>query len=347
MRRKVRIDRIRHASLAMAIFASSWPSCRDRPDQPSGGASEAASGDSPTDAVRVGEAESRLADADQGYEAWAASTAPCSSPGYGPGPELRSDAGQASFVVIFNCLWPSHHRMEMSVALSRQAKRAEVEVLLRSLWKDLQSKMGRDFPETVKLCVFAPGSNISETPLGCMRKGYEPEGDPDEEEADLRIDMRPEPADLAAGLGKAFGKRFGGAHRPRITFDQVRGELTMEYPYVDEGTDRWATKPSYVDVTLPFFALAWEFYPPRTDLSALTFKGVWNGKTLLRAHLRDLETFLAMKPWAIRQRLEEAHIPYALGAMRTDEQSAVIRNEFEAALAKLPAGSATLEPSLP
>jgi len=102
-----------------------------------------------------------------------------------------------------------------------------------------------------------------------------------------------------------------------------------------------------VDVALPFFAVAWEFYPPKTALSALTFQGVTNGKTLLRVHLRDLDAFLAMQPWAVRQRLGEAHVPYALGATRTDEQNALIRKELEAALAKLPQGSVVVEPSLP
>jgi hypothetical protein len=342
----------RHPSLfaAATVVLSCWPACKGRTEPPAPAApAETAPSSSPLDTGPVEDAPSALSDATSGTEAGDPAIAPCSGPGYGPGPELRADAG-ALFITLFNCLWPSHQRMEMSVALTRRAKRKDVEGLLHGLWKDLEARMGKDFPETAKLCVFAPGSGISDTPLGCIRKGYEPEGEPGEEEADLRIDMRPEPAELAEELTHAFGKRFVGSHRPRATFDQARAEITMAYPYLDGGTDRWSAKPSYVDVVLPFFAVAWEFYPPKSEVSALTFVGASNGKTLLRVHLRDLKAFLAMDPWAVRQRLGEGHVPYSLGALgapRTPEQSATLRREFEAALAKLPAGSVALEPSLP
>jgi hypothetical protein len=334
-------------TLVSVVIVGCTFACRERPDRPVADAPDTSSSVSPLDAPPSDAPETPAVDANLGAEVGTASSAPCSSPGYGPGPELSADAGLPSFVVLFNCLWPSHQRMEMSVALSRPAKRAEVEALLRSLWKGLQGRMGKDFPETAKLCVFAPHTTISDAPLGCVREGYEPEGEPGEEGADLRIDMRPEPADVADGLAKAFGKRFVGTNRPRVTFDAARKELTMVYPYLDEGKDHWATKPSYVDATLPFFVFAWEFYPPKSDLSALTFVGTWKGKALLRVHLRDLDTFLAMKPWAVRQRLGEAHIPYGLGATRSEEQNAAVRKELEAALANLPAGSVVLEPSLP
>ncbi len=283
-----------------------------------------------------------------GDDAGTAPMAPCSSPGYGPGPELKSAAGQPSFVSHFNCLWPSHQRLEISVSLLQRAKRAQVEGLLQSLWKDLKATMGDGFPETVKLCVFAPDTSVLEgAALGCIRKGYEPEGEPGEEEADLRIDMPPEPAEWASWLGNSFGKRFVGAHRPRVTFDPSQSELTMVYPYVQEGTDAWAAHPSYVDVTLPFFALAWQFYPPRTTLSALTYEGVWKGKTLLRVHLRDLKAFLAMDPWGVRERLNEARLPIEIGAPRSSEQSAAIQKELEVALAKLPKGSVVQPPPAP
>jgi hypothetical protein len=304
-----------------------------------------ATSDPPRSDAAAHDAAEGLVDADPGADVGTASVAPCSSPGYGPGPELSADAGHPSFVVLFNCLWPSHQRMEISLALAVPAKRGEIERLLRGLWKNLQTSMGKDFPETVKLCVFAPHTTISDTPLGCIRKGYEPEGEPGEEEADLRIDMRPEPADIADGVAKLLGKGFVGANRPRATFDAAKHELTVVYPYMDAGTDRWATKPSYVDVVIPLFVLAWDFYPPKSDLTALTFEGTWKGMSLLRVHLRGLDDFLAMRPWAVRQRLGEAHIPYALGAARTDEQNAAIRRELAAALASLPKGLVTIEPS--
>jgi mono/diheme cytochrome c family protein len=303
--------------------------------------------DEPVEARRTEAVTSRPADTDRAASTGVPSSAPCSSPGYGPGPEPRAEKGLPPFVTIFNCLWPSRARMETSVSLTRAAKRVEVEGLLRNLWAGLKSKMGKDFPETVKVCVLARGATVADAPLGCIKDGYEPEGEPGEEEPDLRVDMPPEPAEVADALRVALGRRFEGALRPRVSSESARNELTVVYPYVEEGTDASGAEPSYVDVALPFFVAVWDFYPPKSDLSALSFQGVWNEKALLRVRIPDLATFLAMQPWAVRQRLEEAHIPLAPGARRTREQNAVLRKELEGALAKLPSGSVHLVATLP
>jgi mono/diheme cytochrome c family protein len=262
-----------------------------------------------------------------------ASGAPCSSPGYGPGPELRAEAGPP-FVVIFNCLWPSHQRMEVSVAPTRVVKRAEVDSLLRSIWKGLVATMGRDFPETAKVCVFAPNGTISDEPLGCMRHGYEPEGDSDDEEAEVRIDMRPEGAEVAATLERTLqvGERAATA-----SVDLKRNYVKVIYPY--GGREAAAVRPSCVQTLLPLFVAAWSFYPPKSAMAALTFEGEWNGRVLLTVHIDDLATFLALDPWALRTRLDEAHVPWALGAERTEEQDALLCKELQGALTRLPDGS--------
>jgi mono/diheme cytochrome c family protein len=259
-----------------------------------------------------------------------ASGAPCSSSGYGPGPELRAQSGPP-FVVIFNCLWPSHQRMEISVALTRTVKRAEVESLLPSIWKGLVATMGRDFPETAKVCVFAPNGTISDAPLGCMRHGYEPEGDSDDEEAEVRIDMRPEGAEVAATLERTLQV---GERAARVTVDPKQNYVKVIYPY--GGREVAAARPSCVQTLLPLFVAAWSFYPPKSAIAALTFEGEWNGRVLLTVHIDDLATFLALDPWALRARLDEAHVPWALGAERTDEQDALLCRELQGALTKLP-----------
>jgi mono/diheme cytochrome c family protein len=305
-----------------------------------------ASVDEPVEARQTEDRMSRPVETDRAAGTGVPSSAPCSSPGYGPGPEPRAEKGMPPFVTIFNCLWPSHARMETSVSLTRPAKRAEVAGLLRALWSGLKSKMGKDFPETAKVCVLARGATVADAPLGCIKDGYEPEGEPGEEDADLRVDMPPEPVEVADALQAALGKRFKGTHRPRVAVEPSRSELTVLYPYVEEGADASGAQPSYVDVLLPFMIAAWDFYPPKSDASDLAFQGVWNDKTLLTARVPDVSTFLAMQPWAVRQRLEEAHIPLTPGARRSDEQNAVLRRELEGALARLPRGSVSLDSTL-
>jgi mono/diheme cytochrome c family protein len=264
--------------------------------------------------------------------------APCSSPGYGPGPEPQIEKGPP-FVVIFNCLWPSKQRMEISVALTRVAKRAEIESLLRGLWKNLGARMGKAFPETAKLCAYAPGATISDAPLGCVRKGYEPEGEPGEEEADVRIDMRPEPTEVAEALERTL--RSAGARAPTVSFDATRSEVAVGVRYEDGEP---SVPPSDADALLPLFIAAWDFYPSKSDATALSFGGVFHGRPIARVRIPNVGAFIAMDPWGVRRRLEEAGVPLALGRKRTAEQDSVLRDELRGAIAKLPRGSVALAP---
>jgi hypothetical protein len=274
--------------------------------------------------------------------------APCSGPGYARGPDPQAGAEAPLFTVLFNCLWPSHERMEISVVLALPAKRAEVAALLHALWEGLETRMGKTFPATVKVCVLSPKATLSSPPLGCLRKGYEPEGEEGEgaEEEELRIDMPPAPDELAASFRDGFGRVFTGPRRAEVKLDEVKGEYAMTYPYVDYVTNDWAARPSYVSVVLPFFLFAWNFYPPKTESKAMRFTGAWRDKTLLEVRLTDLKTFLAMDPWGGRERLAAAKIPLGVGAFRTAEQDARVHKELAAALSKLPPGSVVVDPSI-
>jgi mono/diheme cytochrome c family protein len=265
---------------------------------------------------------------------------PCASPGYGPGPEPPF-AGNIPFTVVFNCLWPSHARMEVSVALTRPAKRSEVELLLRELWTGLRAKMGKDFPETAKVCVLPKGATLRDSPLGCIKDGYEPEGEPGEEEADLTVDVAAEPSEIAQALGRAIHAPPSRA-TAHVTYERARSEVLVTYAF-SEGE---GSTPRFTDVVLPLFVAAWDFYPPKTAVTTLAFQATARGRSLVRVRIAHLEAFLAMHPWALRQRLDDAHVPLELAAHRTAEQDASLRRELEAALARLPPGSVVLDPTL-
>jgi hypothetical protein len=271
----------------------------------------------------------------------------CYGPGYGPAPAPQPAADAVPFAVRFNCLWPSRQRMEIAVSLESAGKRPDVEKLLHVLWEQLEAGMGKAFPEIVNLCVLPAGVTAwTDKPLGCISKGYEPEGpEAGEEEEEMRIDMPEEPATWAASLTKSYAKRFLGSRKPRVTFDEARGELKVVYSYVD-GADQWAPRLSLADAALPLFALAWDFYPPKTALRSLVFEGVWKGKPVVRVSIPDLQTFLAMDPWPIRERLDEAQIPFDPGARRTPAQDAVVGAELAQALGKLPRAGVVLDPAL-
>jgi mono/diheme cytochrome c family protein len=272
--------------------------------------------------------------------------AACASPGYGPGPDPSAARGLPPFVVLFNCLWPAHDRLEVSVALTHPARRAEVEALLKSLWGGLKARMGKEFPEATQVCVLPEGATIADGPLGCMKEGFEPEGEPGEDEPDLQITMRADPTEAADLLRAALAKALPDDRSPRVTYEPARREVSVLDAHADVGRGASGAKPSYVDAVLPLFVAAWEFYPPRADVAALSFRGVWKGEPLVRVRVADLAAFLAMDPWAVRERLLEANIPLAPGAARTDEQTAVLRGELEHALAKLPAGSVSVDSTL-
>ncbi|HEX3853270.1 MAG TPA: hypothetical protein VHW01_20040, partial [Polyangiaceae bacterium] len=128
--------------------------------------------------------------------------------------------------------------------------------------------------------------------------------------------------------------------------DAANRELKVVYPYLKQGTDRGAEQLTYGDAIVPFFSFAFDFYPPETELGALTFVGMWNGKPALTVHVPDLDTFLSMDPWPVRERLTTAGIPLGPNDARTPEQNAILIQEYTTTLAKLPKGSVVVGVSL-
>ncbi len=87
------------------------------------------------------------------------------------------------------------------------------------------------------------------------------------------------------------------------------------------------------------FPWLFDFYPPKTTAKAITVQAVRGGTVVLSVHVSDLDAFLAMEPWPIRERMAVAHVPLAPEAVRTPEQEAMLEKEYLAALARLPRGS--------
>ena len=274
-----------------------------------------------------------------------AEVAPCSGPGYATGPALKPIHGQAPFTVTFNCLWPTKTRLEIALARTDTAPLARnaTASLLRAVWAQLHARLGKRFPRTVQLCLFRAGTKgWANDPLGCMKQGYEPEAEEGEEdEVELHVAGPVDSAQWVATLSKTYGRALPRAHRPRLAFDDTRRELEVTYPY----TDAPGAKVSFTDALVPFFAVAYRFYPPVTDLQALTFVGTWKGKPVVRVHVADEQTFLRMDPWPMRERFAQAKVPYEPGARRTPEQAAMIGRAYRAALARLPPGSVTIDAS--
>jgi hypothetical protein len=73
---------------------------------------------------------------------------------------------------------------------------------------------------------------------------------------------------------------------------------------------------------------------------------MWNGKPALTVHVPDLDTFLSMDPWPVRERLTTAGIPLGPNDARTPEQNAILIQEYTTTLAKLPKGSVVVGVSL-
>lgn len=277
-----------------------------------------------------------------------AEVAPCSGPGYAAGPALAPIRGQAPFTVTFNCLWPEKTRLEIALARTETAPlaRAATASLLRAVWAQLHAKLGKRFPRTVQLCLFRSGTRgWASDPLGCMKQGYEPEAEEGEEdEVELHLAGPVDSATWVAALSKTWGRALPRAHRPRLAVDAGRRELRVTYPYPDPPPGARAAL-SYADAVVPFFAVAYRFYPPATDLQALTFVGTWRGKPVVTVRVPDEQTFLRMNPWPMRERLAQAKVPYEPGAQRTPAEAATIGRAYREALARLPAGSVTIDPS--
>jgi hypothetical protein len=264
---------------------------------------------------------------------------PCSGPGYTRGPALTSLPGLPPFTVTFDCMWPTRTRLEIALARTDAAPagRAQIEAVLHGAWRELHARLGRAFPHTVQLCLFPAGARgWGPDALGCLKQGYEPDGEEGEEdEVEMHVSAPPDPAEVARTLARAYGRGLDAAHRPRFAVDEAHHELTVTWPY--------RTDPlSFAEATVPLFAIAFRFYPVSTALHGLRFVGVARGRTVVDVHIPDEATFLRMNPWPMREALAHDRVPYEPASARTPQQSDALVTAYRAALARLPAGSVTL-----
>jgi hypothetical protein len=88
--------------------------------------------------------------------------------------------------------------------------------------------------------------------------------------------------------------------------DEAKHRLTVSYPYLTRGTDRWRDGLGCAEAIAAFLDVAWTFYPATTDLKSLEFDGLWRDRLALKVELPDEAAFLAMNPWPLRERLEVA-----------------------------------------
>jgi len=267
---------------------------------------------------------------------------PCSDPGFGPGPELRAARGLLPFEVTHDCVFPAHERLEIGVNLkdARRPRRAEVESLLQALFEEVKTAEGDDLPDFVHICAYPAGTVVWKDAYGCL------EFDADEGlegELDLHLDLPFDPSEWAKRFAARHGHGFTGSRKVEVSVDEARRELKVVYPYVEKGTDRWAERLTYGDAAIAFFPMVFDFYPPQTDLQALTFVGLWKGKPALTVRVADLDAFLSMAPWPIRERMATAGIPLGANDARTPDQNATLAEEYRSALAKLPRGSVVVD----
>lgn len=250
--------------------------------------------------------------------------APCSEPGFSRGPEFHAVEGGLPFDVTHDCSFPGQTRLEVSVNLAQRERptRAQVDALLRGLLDQVRGATAPALPELVHICAFPAGTVDGTGRYGCLELESDegPSG-----ELSVQIDLPFEPSEWLPSLA---AKHPGG----RVALNESDGEVevTVDLPDGHLTTARAAVR------AFPWF---FDFYPPKTGVRAITFRGVRKGKELLTVRVADVDAFLAMNPWPIRERMAAAHVPLDPDASRTPEQAATLEKEYAAALAKLPRGS--------
>ena len=255
---------------------------------------------------------------------------PCSEPGFGPGPELHVVDGGLPFDVTHDCMFPAHARLEITANLRQtdRPRRAQVDALLRELLAQVKHAEGDGMPELTHICVFARGTTSGEGAYGCLQ--LEADEGPQGELA-VQVDLPFEAEEWARTFAEARTRNWTGSLRPTVRIDAVSGRIEVVYPF-----DALGQTVTVAQAAVHLFPWLFDFYPPRTELQAITVVGVAKGKTVLEIRVADLTTFLAMDPWAIRERMAAAGIPIEPGAARSPAQEAVLEAEYVRALAKLP-----------
>jgi len=267
--------------------------------------------------------------------------AACTDPGFGPGPDLRPLDDGLAFEVTHNCMFPGNDQLEIVVRLTKSdvPKRAQVDGLLRGLLVQVQSGTAGRMPELTHINAFsADGKNH----YGRLElDGDEgPQG-----EMEIYLDAPFDADEWSRAFAASHSAGFVGASKPEVSVDHEKQEITVTYPFIDPGSERWSERVTATRAYIEAFPWFFDFYPPRTDVQAMSFIGVRKGKPVFTVHIKDLQTFLAMDPWPIRERMAAAGIPIEPTVRRTPAQDAVLGSEYAHALARLPKGSVVIDRS--
>jgi mono/diheme cytochrome c family protein len=266
----------------------------------------------------------------------------CSDPGFGPGPDLHPTDGGVPFEVAHNCMFPGNDRLEVVVHVPADAppKRAQIDGLLRNLLDQVRNATGERMPELTHINAF---SADGKSHYGRLELDGD-EGPRGELEIFLNVPF--DAAEWSTTFAASHSTGFLGPTKPEVGVDLVKPEITVKYPFMDAGTDHWSERVTATRAYIEAFPWLFDFYPPRTEVQAVTFIGMRKGTPVFTVHVADLRTFLSMNPWPIRERMAAAGIPLEPIATRTPAQDAVLGQEYALALAKLPKGSLVVDRSL-
>lgn len=251
---------------------------------------------------------------------------PCSEPGFARGPALHAIEGELPFEVKHDCMFPGQARLEVAVNLAQPGtpRRGQVDALLRALLDQVRRATEPALPELVHVCAYPAGTVDGTGRYGCL--AFESDEGPSGE-LSVQIDLPFEPSEWLPS--------FAAAHQGgRVTLDDAKSEVEVTVDLADEPL-------TLGRAAVRAFPWLFDFYPAKTQAHALTVKGVREGRVVLTIHVTDVDAFLAMDPWPIRERMAAAQVPLDPGAARTPGQEAMLEKEYVTALAKLPRGSVT------
>jgi mono/diheme cytochrome c family protein len=266
---------------------------------------------------------------------------PCSDPGFSPGPTLRATGSGLLFEVTHDCMFPGNDRLEvvLNVQQPQRPSRTQVDALLRDLLAQVRSATGDRMPELTHISAL---SSDGKTSYGRLELDADegPEG-----ELAVMLQIPFEPSEWATMFAASHARGFLTV-RPSAAVDASGTAIAVTFPFVEAGTDDWSRRVTLAHAAIRLFPWLFDFYPPRTDLQAVTFTGIWRGRPVLTVRIADLRAFLTMDPWAIRERMAAARIPIDPEAARTPAQEEALAAEYLRALSKLPKGSVVVDPTL-
>lgn len=246
----------------------------------------------------------------------------CSEPGFGRGPELHAIDGGLPFEVTNDCMFPGQTRLEVAVnvASGERPKRGRIDALLRDLLEQVRRATSPALPELVHISAFPAGTVDGTGRYGCLELESDegPSG-----ELSVQADL---PFEAEEWLPSFAASHPGG----RVALNETKGEVVVTV------TPPSGERLSRARAAVYAFPWIFDFYPPHTEARALTVRVTRDGDAVLTVKVADLDAFLAMDPWPIRERMAAAHVPLDPAAPRTPAQQAMLEQAYASALAKLP-----------